>query len=143
MFEEASYVGIEWEGRSEWMQAGICDRARARSEDPAGIGIGVKGEMERSEFGHEWKRVCECAVKGAEGRQRGVDCDRESAHEAGDRWFLGEGDDDGKVTVGRRKDEVTVEDALYIGIKDGVSARKDSEVGSGKVSADRVEEFDG
>jgi hypothetical protein len=116
---------------------------RAWSEDPAWVVIGIQREMEGGEFGHGRERVSECAVERTEGMSGGVDCDGEGAHDTGDGRIVEESDDDGKIVVRRREDEIAVEDALHDGLEEGVGATERGEVGRTEVRGDDVEELDG
>jgi len=106
--------------------------ARAWSEDPAGVGIGVEGDMEGGEFGHGRERVSESAIERTEDMNGGLDGDGESAHDAGDVGFLGESDNDGKIVAGGGEVEITVEDALRDGIEERVCTRESGEVRRGE-----------
>ena len=116
---------------------------RAWGEDPAGVDIGVQGEMEGGEFGHGRERVSECAVERTEDMSGGVHRDGEGAHDAGNGRLVGESDDDRKIVVSGGEDEIAVEDALRDGIEEGVGAAECGEVGRAEVRGDVVVELDG
>jgi len=111
----------------------ICNVVRAWSEDPAGVRIGVEGDVEGGEFGHSRERVSKSAIERTEDMNGGLDGDGECAHDAGDVRFLGECDDDGKIVAGRGEIEVAVEVALGDGIEERISARESGEVRRGEV----------
>lgn len=73
------------------MQSSVCDGTRARSEDPAEVGMVVvegEGEMKGGEFGHSRERVSERVVKRSKDVNGGADRDGEGAHDAGDAPVL-------------------------------------------------------
>lgn len=111
------------------MQPGICDGARARREHPAGVRIGIEGEMERGELGHSRERVSERAIEWTEDVSGGVDGYAKGAHDTGEAWFVGESHDSGQVVVRGGEVEVAVEDALRDGTEERAGAREGSEVG--------------
>lgn len=107
---------------------GVCDVVGAWSEDPARVGGGVQGEMKGGESGHGGERVSECGVEGTEDVSGGVNGDGEGVHDTGDGGIVGESDDDGKIVVRGRDDEMAVEDALHDGLEEGVGATERGEV---------------